>query len=233
MTHADRIDEALKILKEEKFDVVLLDLNLPDSQGLDGIERITAQEPEVPVIILTGLDDETLGIQAVRKHAGDYLVKGQINSNILVRSIRYAIERKQMEEQIRKLNRTLRALSQSNQVLMRATEESAYLQDVCRIIIEDCGYAMVWIGYAEEDEAKNVRPVAHAGFEKTIWKRSGSAGPTPNAAAAPRAQPYAPKNRPSARTCSRIPGLSPGGRRPSSAGMLLPLRCLSCPVRMF
>src|SRR4030042_5603938 len=98
MTHAVRIDEALKILKGEKFDVALLDLNLPDSRGLDGIERIAAQEPMVPVIILTGLDDETLGIQAVRKHAEDYLVKGQINSNILVRSIRYAIERKGAEE---------------------------------------------------------------------------------------------------------------------------------------
>lgn len=101
MTHADRIDEALKILKGEKFDVVLLDLNLPDSHGLGGIERITTQKPEVPVIIFTSLDDETLGLQAVRKNAGDYLVKGQINSNILVRSIRYAIERKQTEEALR------------------------------------------------------------------------------------------------------------------------------------
>jgi PAS domain S-box-containing protein len=101
MTQADRIDEALKILKGEKVDVVLLDLNLPDSQGLGGIERITAQETEVPVIIFTSLDDETLGIEAVRKHAGDYLVKGQINSNILVRSIRYAIERKQAEKALR------------------------------------------------------------------------------------------------------------------------------------
>ena len=101
MTHAVRIDEALKILKGEKFDVVLLDLNLPDSRGLDGIEKITAQEPMVPVIILTGHDDETLGLQAVRKHAGDYLVKGQINSNILVRSIRYATERKRVEQALR------------------------------------------------------------------------------------------------------------------------------------
>jgi signal transduction histidine kinase/DNA-binding response OmpR family regulator len=101
MTHAVRIDEALNILKGEKFDVVLLDLNLPDSQGLDGIEKITVQEPTVPVIILTGLDDEKIGIKAMRKHAGDYLVKGQINSNILARSIRYAIERKRAEQALR------------------------------------------------------------------------------------------------------------------------------------
>jgi PAS domain S-box-containing protein len=75
-------------------------------------------------------------------------------------------ERKQAQEQLLKLNRTLKALSRSNQVLMRATEESTYLQDVCKIIVEDCGHAMVWIGYAEQDEAKSVRPVAHAGFEE-------------------------------------------------------------------
>jgi signal transduction histidine kinase/DNA-binding response OmpR family regulator len=102
MAYAGRLNEALKALKEKKFDVVLLDLNLPDSQGLGGVERITAQEPEVPVIIFTSLDDEKLGIQAVRQHAGDYLVKGQINSNILVRSIRYAIERKRAEEALKK-----------------------------------------------------------------------------------------------------------------------------------
>ena len=75
-------------------------------------------------------------------------------------------ERRQAENQLIKLNRTLRALSNSSQALIHATEESAYLQEVCRIVVEDCGYAMVWIGYAEQDEAKSVRPVAHAGFEE-------------------------------------------------------------------
>jgi len=113
ITHAVRIDEALKILKGEKFNVVLLDLNLPDSRGLDSIEKITAQEPTVPVIIFTGVNNETLGIQAMRKHAGDYLVKGQINSNILVRSIRYAIERKRVEQVIRESEARFRALAEA------------------------------------------------------------------------------------------------------------------------
>jgi PAS domain S-box-containing protein len=73
-------------------------------------------------------------------------------------------ERRIQEEELRKLNRTLRALSRSNEALMRAEEESAFLEEVCRIIIQDCGYAMVWIGYAADDEDKAVRPVAHAGF---------------------------------------------------------------------
>ena len=63
------------------------------------------------------------------------------------------------------LNRMLRALSNSNQALMRFDEETAYLEEVCRIVVRDCGYSMVWIGYAENDEAKTIRPVAHAGFE--------------------------------------------------------------------
>ena len=75
-------------------------------------------------------------------------------------------ERKRAEEQLRKLNRTLTALSNSNQALMHATDEPAFLQQVCRIINEDCGYAMVWIGFAENDENKTVRPIASAGFEE-------------------------------------------------------------------
>ncbi len=74
-------------------------------------------------------------------------------------------ERKRAEEQSLKLNRTLRALSNSSKAMLRAAEESLYLQEICRIIVEDCGHAMVWIGYAEEDEARSIRPVVHAGFD--------------------------------------------------------------------
>jgi PAS domain S-box-containing protein len=75
-------------------------------------------------------------------------------------------ERKRKEEKLHGVNRTLLAHSKSSQAMMRATDEIFYLEEVCRIIVEDCGHAMVWIGYAEEDEAKTVRPVAHAGFEE-------------------------------------------------------------------
>ena len=79
-------------------------------------------------------------------------------------------ERKRAEEALEQANRTLRALSKSNQVLMRATQESAYLQDVCQIIVEDCGYKMVWIGYAEKDEERSVRPAVHAGLDEGYLK---------------------------------------------------------------
>lgn len=74
--------------------------------------------------------------------------------------------RKKREDELRRLNRTLTALSNSSKAMMRARDEAEYLQEVCRIVVEDCGHKMVWIGFAEEDEAKSVRPVAHAGFEE-------------------------------------------------------------------
>jgi PAS domain S-box-containing protein len=75
-------------------------------------------------------------------------------------------ERQQAEEQLKKLNRTLKALSNSNQAILHATDEPTFLELVCRVITSDCGHAMVWIGIAEDDEQKTVRPVAHSGFEE-------------------------------------------------------------------
>src|SRR5208337_4835291 len=75
-------------------------------------------------------------------------------------------QRKQKETELQRLNRTLDALRHSSEAMMRAESEEDYLAQVCRIITDDCGHAMVWIGYAEEDEAKTVRPVARAGFEE-------------------------------------------------------------------
>jgi len=100
LTHAGQISEALKELKAGEFDVVLLDLNLPDSRGLDGLERIVHQTPTTPVILLTGLDSEDVGLQALQKHAADYLVKGRIDTSLLTRGIRYAIERKRTEQKL-------------------------------------------------------------------------------------------------------------------------------------
>ncbi|OFX21677.1 MAG: hypothetical protein A2V77_14495 [Anaeromyxobacter sp. RBG_16_69_14] len=69
-------------------------------------------------------------------------------------------------EELRRLNRTLRALSNSSQAMLRSTDEASYLREVCRIVVDDCGHAMVWIGFAEENPDKTVRPVAYAGFEE-------------------------------------------------------------------
>jgi PAS domain S-box-containing protein len=87
------------------------------------------------------------------------------NSGVLA-VIRDINERKKAEENLLRLNRTLQALSKSSRALIYANEETAYLQEICRIIVEDCGHAMVWVGFAENDAMKTVRPVASAGFEE-------------------------------------------------------------------
>jgi PAS domain S-box-containing protein len=74
-------------------------------------------------------------------------------------------EHRKKEEELRRLNRMLKAHSHSTHSMMHATDESAYLQEICRIIVEDCGHALVWIGHAEDDEEKSVRVLAYAGFE--------------------------------------------------------------------
>ncbi len=287
---AECLEEALRLVAARAFDVILLDLTLPDSTGLDTCTRMRHAAPYVPIVVLTGVDDETIALQAMHQGVEDYLVKGQIQGGTVGRATRYAVERsranmalreseerfratyehaaigiemlsldgrllrgndtlcrilgyrpqeleqrrfsdithpedlpremallndllagripnytiekrylhkdghsvwvrvtsslarvaepyrisiiediterKIAEEQLVRLNRTLRALSNSSQALMHATEESAYLQEVCRIVVQDCGHAMVWIGCAEQDEGKSVRPVAHAGFEE-------------------------------------------------------------------
>jgi len=97
---ADQLSVGLKRLAEGGIDIVLLDLTLPDSHDFDTFTRVHAQAPEMPVVVLTGLEDEKLAVEAVHKGAQDYLVKGQLDSNLLKRSILYAIERKQVQEEL-------------------------------------------------------------------------------------------------------------------------------------
>jgi len=92
--------DGLKYLLEEKVALVITDLNLPDSKALATITSIRMQKPDIPIIALTGAFEESLGIEAVQAGAQDYLLKDKLNSYLLVRSIRYAIERKHWEEQL-------------------------------------------------------------------------------------------------------------------------------------
>jgi len=115
--HSQTLNEGLKSLVKDEFDVLLLDLNLPDSMGLDTFASVYDQAPEMPVIILTGFDDEDLAITAVREGAQDYMVKGQVNSLLLSRSISYAIERKLIEDEL------IRHRYYLNELVEQRTEE--------------------------------------------------------------------------------------------------------------
>jgi signal transduction histidine kinase len=101
--YADRLQAAMDYLGQNRVEVILLDLGLPDSQGLETLKRTYAQVSETPIVVLTGLNDEMIGTQAVNEGAQDYLIKGQVDANLLRRTIRYAIERKQAEEKERRL----------------------------------------------------------------------------------------------------------------------------------
>lgn len=111
---AGRLSTGLEHLVKGEIDVVLLDLGLPDSQGLDTFSKVRTQAPAVPIVVVTGLDDEVLAFQAVRQGAQDYLVKGDINSKTLWRVIRYAVERKQAEETLRKSEEKYHTLYESS-----------------------------------------------------------------------------------------------------------------------
>lgn len=91
--HADRLGDGLRRLEEHKPDVVVLDLTLPDSEGVDTVRRVEAHAPSVPIVVLTGVDDRTVGLEAIQSGAEDFLPKEQLNGEMLTRTIRYAIER--------------------------------------------------------------------------------------------------------------------------------------------
>ncbi len=110
---AQRLSEGLQLLRESSFDIVLLDLGLPDSAGMDSVMEIRKQSPTIPIILFTGIDDDEIALKALHLDVQDYLAKGQIDRNLLVRSIRYAIERKRAVEALRDSEARFRRLSES------------------------------------------------------------------------------------------------------------------------
>lgn len=88
----------------EGKDAILLDLSLPDSLGLDTFRRAQSRAAAIPIIVLTGFDDDALSTEALQEGAQDYLVKGQVSGQILARSIRYSIERKRIDEALNQMS---------------------------------------------------------------------------------------------------------------------------------
>ena len=122
---ADRLAIGLKYLTREKADLVLLDLLLPDSQGLDTIAKVHQQVPGVPIVVLTASDDDAIALQALQKGAHDYLVKGyvQVYPHLLGRAIRYTIERKRAADEVRNAHaQTEQLLSSLPSLLIKVNE---------------------------------------------------------------------------------------------------------------
>src|SRR6476469_758783 len=102
VVHVERLAVALQSLGEGGFEAVLLDLSLPDSQGIGTLTKMHATRPGMPIVVLTSLDDEVLGLQSLQRGAQDYLVKGEVTGALLRRSLRYAVERKRAEVELRR-----------------------------------------------------------------------------------------------------------------------------------
>ena len=147
LIYTSNLQDSLRIIEENVLDVVLLDLSLPDSNGHQTIVRTREKAKEIPIIILTGLKDETFARKAVQAGAQDYFVKGQIDSNLLVRSIFYAIERHRMRTKIESLVETL----QKNEFRLRKIIE----ENADSIIIVD-----------KNNIVQFVNPIAERFFER-------------------------------------------------------------------
>ncbi len=111
LDHTDQLHIALEKLSNEKIDVVLLDLFLPDSEGLHALEKMRTRAPGVPIVVLTALNDESAALEAVSRGAQDYLVKGELNGPAFLRTLRHAIERQRIRDELNETNARLEQLS--------------------------------------------------------------------------------------------------------------------------
>jgi signal transduction histidine kinase len=125
LKNVESLEEGLNVLNDPHFDIILLDLGLPDSDGIETLIEVDKKTPNIPIIVLTGLNNEEIGILAVKMGAQDYLIKRDIDSKLLTRSINYSIERNKIEIALQKSQENLeekvkertKALEQSNKEL--------------------------------------------------------------------------------------------------------------------
>ena len=135
LSHANNLSQGLECLLNERINIILLDLGLPDSLGLKTFTKLYNHSHQVPIIVLTGFDNEKLAVRAVGEGAQDYLVKGKIDKNLLTRSIFYAIERHRLLSKLRDYNDNLEQLVEKRTKAQKDSE--AKLQAILSGIGDD------------------------------------------------------------------------------------------------
>ncbi len=143
--HVTQFKKAIDRLGTHDYALILLDLGLPDSSGFQTFNNVQLVAGDVPIIIFTGLGDEELSIKALQAGAQDYLVKGHVDSYILSRAIRYAIERKNTERKILRLTKLLKAVRNVNRLVTDEKDRDKLLHGICNQLSETHGYENVWI----------------------------------------------------------------------------------------
>jgi diguanylate cyclase (GGDEF)-like protein/PAS domain S-box-containing protein len=168
LEHVGRLQPGLDRLEHGRYDIVLLDFQLPDSVGISTYTRVRATAPRVPVVILTNLDDEETAGRAVREGAQDYLLKRELEPNLLARAIRYAIERKYSEEALRKSEeRYALALEGANDGIWDwdIATGKAYFSHRWRAML---GYADDLVGTSPEEWLSRVHPDDLPGLKEAM-----------------------------------------------------------------
>ena len=169
LRHADSLEGGLQELDGEHTDVVLLDLGLPDSTGIDTLETVRDRSREVPIVVLTGLNDRTVGVQAVQQGAQEYLVKDELTPMLLARSLRHAIERKKFQQTQTGLHRASRDLIQTES----RAEVSQLTVDAAVDVLDHAGIAIHLF-----DDATNVlAPAAHTDSVEAAFDGVPTFGP--------------------------------------------------------
>jgi diguanylate cyclase (GGDEF)-like protein len=172
---ADKLQAGLKHLSNGSADIVLLDLDLLDSKGLGTFIKVHDHRPAVPIIVLTGLDEEKVGLEAVQKGAQDYLVKGRMDGNLLIRAVRYAIESRHAEEELRRSEEKNRSLLIAiPDIMFRLNKEGVFLEFITAKNFP------LWMN-ANEFVGNNVRDVLDKKIAKrfmTCLKKAAKSGKT-------------------------------------------------------
>jgi len=175
---ASNEQEFTAFLQHNSYDLILADYHLPGFDAPAALVLAKFFGPDIPFIAVSGAVGEEEAVEFLKKGATDYVLKGRLTK--LSGAIERALDefgerraRRQAEETLRRLNRELHAISHCNQVLIRAENEQSLLDALCRIVCDDAGYRMVWVGYVENDEAQSVRTTAYAGVDDGYLAQAG------------------------------------------------------------
>ncbi|HOQ18385.1 MAG TPA: GAF domain-containing protein [Methanothermobacter thermautotrophicus] len=157
-------ETAVELAQKHHPDLILMDIVLKGPlNGVDAAKEIRSLD--IPVVFLSAHSEDSTMERAREVEPYGYLIK-PFDEKELLFSIELAVQRHRSQLQIKKLNRNLRMLSDCNQAIVRINDPEKLLREVCRIIVEVGGYRMAWIGLAENDEEKSVRPAAEYGFHE-------------------------------------------------------------------